>query len=441
MTTRSTYLYQLIVAQLIADGYVGAAQQVSSATMVTPDPSIPRNFLSSLVHEGLALHKERVNTEQMQRGGAGGSSLSASVLDDVLEDSSEVGLMLPSASYAFTTWYLTTHQAEINTCAFSSDGRLCATGSADQSVKLIDVDKVRSYERVDSNAKDRHPVVATWKDQDRARSVTEVVFHPKEHLLFAASDDSNVCVYDCSRSSSSKRGRLRTHNTGLMSVRTIDVHPSGDFLLAGSETDLVLLDLTSNQQIRYQATQSSCHAPPGISSVRYSPTGELFATAGKDGSLRLWATVSGELAYDAPRLHGGAEVNSITWSKTGHYFLTSGRDGVSRLFDLRNVLASSGTPSPVKEYNLAAVSSGAYSRNISTKNPCVSTFSFNEQLVFSTDERTNSVVVWNARTSEKVTSLSGHTSAIRWIASSPVEMAFVSCSQDCRGRFWGLPQQ
>eukprot|EP00762_Andalucia_godoyi_P002655 ANDGO_03333.mRNA.1 Cleavage stimulation factor subunit 50 len=439
MSTRSAYLYQLIIAQLLADGYVGAAQQVSAATMVTPDPSVPTGFLSSLVQEGLSVHRERSALEQAQRGN--GSALHSSgvtSVEEVLDESSSVGLSLPASS--FSTWYLTTHQGEINTCAFSADGRLCATGSSDQSIKLIDVEKVRTYDRGDSSSKDKHPVIATWKDLERGKPINEVVFHPREQLLFSASDDSSVLVFDCSRSASSRRGKLRSYQTNTTSVKTLDIHPSGDFLLAGSDSDLVLIDIASSQQVRYQATKGVGHAYPGIGCVRYSPTAELFATAGRDGVVKLWGTVSGELAFEMPRIHGGFEVNSVCWSKSGRFLLTSGRDGVARLFDIRSLLTSSGNPAPVREFNLSNIQSSNSSRNFVAKHPCVATMSFNEQLVFSTDERTNSIVVWNVRTSEKVFVLSGHTANIRWIAASPTEMAFFSCSHDCRGRFWGLPQ-
>ena len=52
------------------------------------------------------------------------------------------------------------------------------------------------------------------------------------------------------------------------------------------------------------------------------------------------------------------------------------------------------------------------------------------------DEGAHSVVVWDIRTGEVLQRLSGHTNVVSWVASSPVEPALMTCSNDHRARFW-----
>ena len=46
----------------------------------------------------------------------------------------------------FDTRFITTHKEAIRTVRFSYDGSLCATGSDDASIKLIDVEKMKIYQ-------------------------------------------------------------------------------------------------------------------------------------------------------------------------------------------------------------------------------------------------------------------------------------------------------
>jgi len=55
------------------------------------------------------------------------------------------------------------------------------------------------------------------------------------------------------------------------------------------------------------------------------------------------------------------------------------------------------------------------------------TFTYNEDFIVGLDEATHSALVWDARTGELVQRLSGHNNVIRWVASSPVESALLTC--------------
>jgi WD40 repeat protein/predicted Ser/Thr protein kinase len=70
----------------------------------------------------------------------------------------------------------------------------------------------------------------------------------------------------------------------------------------------------------------------GILAVAYSPDGRRFATAGYDGSVRLWESGSGRLL--SVLLGHGSEVNAVAWSPDHKTLASAGNDRTVRLWDV-----------------------------------------------------------------------------------------------------------
>ena len=69
-----------------------------------------------------------------------------------------------------------------------------------------------------------------------------------------------------------------------------------------------------------------------INSVNFSPNGKQLATAGEDGTIRLWNLEGKQLA----KFHSHQEeVQSVSFSPDGKQLATSGHDGTARLWDLK----------------------------------------------------------------------------------------------------------
>lgn len=69
----------------------------------------------------------------------------------------------------YETIYLTVHKAPCRAAAFNSDGSLVATGSADCSIKIMDVERILAREKehreMNENGPDaHHPVIRTLYD-------------------------------------------------------------------------------------------------------------------------------------------------------------------------------------------------------------------------------------------------------------------------------------
>ncbi|CAL5191207.1 unnamed protein product [Lathyrus oleraceus] len=113
-------------------------------------------------------------------------------------------------------------------CAkFSPDGRFVATGSADTSIKLFEVSKIKQTLLPDAKDGPVRSVLKTY--YDHTQPINDLDFHPQGTILVSGAKDQTIRFFDVSKANAKRSYRLiqDTHN-----VRSVSFHPSGDFLLA-----------------------------------------------------------------------------------------------------------------------------------------------------------------------------------------------------------------
>eukprot|EP00708_Paratrimastix_pyriformis_P003091 GAFH01001860.1.p1 GENE.GAFH01001860.1~~GAFH01001860.1.p1 ORF type:complete len:452 (+),score=90.62 GAFH01001860.1:185-1357(+) len=384
-------------------------------TNIPIDDTIPRNRLQKLVETAETLERS-TDTARLAEEIYANSGVVRSLEYPLVKR--EGAIPLPAPTYA--TSFVTTHKKACRCAAFSEDGAWIATGSDDATVKLLYTAKLRPHisqkgEPVQDEETQR-PNFRTF--HDHTGPINEVTFHPREQLVASASQDSKVLFFDYSKSSN----RRSTHAIEeSYPVRSISYHPTGDYLLVGTEHPVVRLYDMHTMEALCCPEVADHHTAP-ISQVRFSPQGNLYATSSEDGWLKIWDTVSNR-CVSSYKAHDGAEVCSIRFSRRGHYLLTAGRDSIVRLWDLRHAqhLMSVNTYTGAKIQQSAATA----------------VFSHTEDYIFTTDEQSLSIASWDTRLGTRNPfTPSGHNQPIRAIAFSPVEPIFVTCSNDWRARFW-----
>jgi cleavage stimulation factor subunit 1 len=317
----------------------------------------------------------------------------------------------------YITKFITTHKNACRVAKFSPDGKYVATGSLDTSIKLLDVGKMKTYNQTKSEHGEDYapakPVIRTFYDHSQA--VNDLEFHPESPILISCSRDCTIKFYDFSQTSIKRSFHYLQDS---VEVRSISIHPSGDFLLSGtSQGVLRLYDLQTMQC--YVGSKPQDHHIGPINQVRYASEGNIYVSCSKDGSIKLWDTVTNKVINTIAKAHSGFEPTSVQFSKEQKYLLSAGKDAVIKIWEL---------------------STGRQLQNILTgpqwKNRLQVTFNYNEDFILSSDENKYIVVVWDTRTGEVIQNLPGHTNVIRWIASSPIDPAIVTCSDDHRARFW-----
>lgn len=195
------------------------------------------------------------------------------------------------------------HDTKLTTVAFSPDGRKIAGGS-----DLTDTPPVWD---VDSGE-----LLFTLVGHDGA--ARGVAFSPDGRELVTGGHDGTVRTWDAS--TGAERSRLETGDYVLPVVFS----PDGHQLASGGAT--VALWQAGSLAL---TTTLSGHSQ-GVMGVAFGP-GDMFATAGLDGTARIWALDSGGetvtvLTHDAP-------VNQVAISPDGSRMATTGDDGTARLWD------------------------------------------------------------------------------------------------------------
>jgi WD40 repeat protein len=158
------------------------------------------------------------------------------------------------------------HENAAQAVAYSSSarGQLLATGGADKTVKLWNLDtldRVRTY-------------------RGHRDFVTALAFSPDGKLLASAGLDGPIRIW--STSSSRLVRRLYGHKA---SVGGLAFSPQGDLLVsAGADGQVRIWDFHSGRTSRTIMGHTG-----GVKAVSVSPDGQHIASAGDDGIVRLWA--------------------------------------------------------------------------------------------------------------------------------------------------------
>ena len=253
------------------------------------------------------------------------------------------------------------------------------------------------------------------------KAINDVDIHPTLPVVASASADCTVKFFDYTKTSVKKSFKqiTETHN-----VRTIHIHPSGDYILLGTDHNHVRIYDLSNMQCYTSPNPQDHHFGP-INQVRFSPDGKLYVYGSKDGAIKIWDGVTGRCVNTIPNAHSG-QVYSTQFSMNGKYMLSNGQDFVAKLWDLS-------TGRQVRTY---AASKKSIKTETSEQKPerIQTCFNYNETSVLTSEG--SDVVIWDTRQGRVLHRLGGHNKNVRWVAPSPVEHAFMSCSEDQRARFW-----
>ncbi|XP_046850155.1 cleavage stimulation factor subunit 1-like isoform X2 [Xenia sp. Carnegie-2017] len=438
-------LYRLMISQLRYDGLEDIAMQLTQE--VRPKvPCPPSAHLFQQVKKARHADDSNIDANDVKLPGL---TPPISTTNDGfdLEVMPKEGMKTPEIGM-YETYYVTAHKGPCRAACFNRDGKLIATGSADCSIKVLDVDRMIVKTTTPSSkdhgmlGMENHPVIRTL--YDHVEEVTTLAFHPSSPVLVSGSRDFSIKFFDISKPSIKKAYRTIQE---VETIRSLSFHPSGDYLLVATDHPTIRLYDVNSLQCYAACSPREFHNGP-ITQVCYSLSGHLYASTSKDGCIKVWDGVSNRCISTFPNAHNGNEVelvmekcflfviqwhslssfnpqvSSVTFSKNSKYLLTSGKDSLIFLWEL-----SSG--------RAVSMYTGAKSNS---QYPVGASFNHTEDYILmpdSGDLHNPKIASWDARSTEKLKLLSsGHTNTISGLQHSPTASAFVSCSDDNRARFW-----
>ncbi len=314
------------------------------------------------------------------------------------------------------------HSDDVVSIAFSPSGNFLVSGSKDNTVKLWDLNSYRVIRSLEGHSS----------------AISQVLYSPSGTLVASVSVDGNIIIWDLTNKGNvltqfqvqfhdQSQKRTVPQNEGY----TIAFHPSENTLAsAGKDGSIRIWDVENVQLIDELQTQQEIHV------IAYSPDGTYLASGGADNIVRFWdASFNTEMAkqdrkitaLQSFRRHYG-DVNALAFSANGKYLASASDDCTIIVYSLDDLAQAKSS----KEGLQASRVLKGHASNIYAVG-----FSADSQYIISSSAD-ESINIWNVKNATLERSIKDNHDRIWTVAFNGKSNSIASAGKDVRIKLWSI---
>ena len=296
-----------------------------------------------------------------------------------------------------SSWRLITdllfHTAPINSIAISPDGKFLASGSNDNTIKILEINTRK----------------IKWTFNNES-SVNAVAFSPDGKIFASGDRDSNIQFWDVN--SGDKLRLIKGHMSCFYGVTSLSFSPDSKILVsAGGDETVKLWDVSTGLEIRTLRGHDRW-----IGSVVISSNGEFLASSSVDQAVILWELNSGRKLYKLDHAGMFSAVRSVAFSPNARIIATASEDCTIKLWKVntgQEICIFKGHENFVRDV---------------TFNPKFD--------ILASSSDSNDIKLWDINTKQEICTLRGHSGDVNSLIFSPDGRTLFSGSEDNSIKAW-----